>query len=198
MLSNSRTQKLYIDGVAAEKGYKNVEVITGDVNVYDFENQGRFTHILSIEMFEHMKAYPTLFAKVATWLTPKGLLFIHIFCHRDTPYHFEEDDGWMAQTFFSGGTMPSMDLFTYFQRDLILLNSSYLNGTHYSRTLDAWLLAQDRNSKEGMRVLCEAMGEEEGRKTFFRFRVFYQACSEFFGLDGGETWGVGKYLFEKR
>jgi hypothetical protein len=27
------------------------------------------------------------------------------------PYHFEEDDGWMAQMFFSGGTMPSHDLF---------------------------------------------------------------------------------------
>lgn len=41
MLSNSRTQKLFIDGVAAEKGFKNVEVITGDVNVYDFEEKGR-------------------------------------------------------------------------------------------------------------------------------------------------------------
>ncbi len=41
MLSNSRTQKLYIDGVAAEKGFKNVDVITGDVNVYDFEEKGR-------------------------------------------------------------------------------------------------------------------------------------------------------------
>jgi hypothetical protein len=55
---------------------------------------------------------------------------VHIFCHRTTPYHFEEGDGWMAQTFFSGavsvltpfilirkvltsrtgGTMPSHDL----------------------------------------------------------------------------------------
>jgi cyclopropane fatty-acyl-phospholipid synthase-like methyltransferase len=153
---------------------------------------------MSIEMFEHMKAYPLLFKKVSSWLAPKGLVFIHIFCHRDTPYHFEEDDGWMAQTFFSGGTMPSLDLFTYFQQDLTLLHSSYLNGVHYSKTLEAWLKLQDKHGKEGLKILTDSMGEEEGRKTWYRFRVFFIACSEFFALDGGETWGVGRYLFQKK
>ena len=41
MLSNSRTQKIHIDGVAQSKGFKNVKVITGDVNVYDFEEKER-------------------------------------------------------------------------------------------------------------------------------------------------------------
>lgn len=149
-------------------------------------------------MFEHMKAYPILFRKVSTWLQPQGILFIHIFCHRSQPYHFESSDGWMAQTFFSGGTMPSFDLFTYFQEDLVLRNSWFLNGTHYARTLESWLKLQDKNGKEGMRMLIEGMGEEEGRKTFYRFRVFFMACAEFFALDGGETWGVGRYLFQKK
>lgn len=67
-------------------------------------------------MFEHMKNYEVLLKKVASWLRPTlegtdpSLLFIHIFCHRTTPYHFEESDGWMAQMFFSGGTMPSLDM----------------------------------------------------------------------------------------
>lgn len=68
----------------------------------------RFTHVLSIEMFEHMKGYPHLFAKVATWLKPRGKVFIHVFVHKDTPYEFEDDDGWMSKHFFSGGTMPSV------------------------------------------------------------------------------------------
>jgi len=68
-------------------------------------------------MFEHMKNYEALLSKISTWLRPRSdktheagkldeaeesLLFIHIFCHRTTPYHFVEDDGWMAKNFFSG------------------------------------------------------------------------------------------------
>jgi len=94
--------------------------------------------------------------------------------------------------------MPSLDLFTYFQQDLTLLHSSYLNGVHYSKTLEAWLKLQDKHGKEGLKILTDAMGEEEGRKTWYRFRVFFIACSEFFALDGGDTWGIGRYLFQKK
>ena len=145
-----------------------------------------------------MKAYPALLRKISTWLAPSGLLFIHYFCHKNQPYHLEENSGWMAKTFFSGGTMPSLDLFTYFQDDLKVVHSSYLNGNHYARTLEAWLKLQDQNKREGMRILQEAMGDDEGSKTFYRFRVFFMACAEFFALDKGETWGVARYLFEKR
>lgn len=203
MLSNSATQKVHIDGVCNEKGFGNVNVITGDFTKYDFEEKEQFTHILSIEMFEHMKGYPALFAKCATWLKPKGKMFIHVFCHKDTPYDFEEGDGWMAKTFFSGGTMPSLDLFAYFQRDLNLLQSWYIPGTHYGQTLESWLRLQDSNAKQGMKILEDdaeekGFGREEGRKSYYRFRVFFMACAEFFAMDKGDTWGVAHYLFEKR
>lgn len=63
------------------------------------------------QMFEHMKNYQALFQKISTWLRSTketteiddpALLFVHIFCHKSTPYHFVEDDGWMAKNFFSG------------------------------------------------------------------------------------------------
>ncbi|KAF8893483.1 S-adenosyl-L-methionine-dependent methyltransferase [Infundibulicybe gibba] len=210
-LSNSTTQKTHIDSAAKERGLTNLEIITADVNTHDFNGSKHFDRILSIEMFEHMKNYQTLLHKVSTWLRPKSrsesndeaLLFIHIFCHRTTPYHYEEDDGWMAQNFFSGGTMPSHDLFLYFQSDLTLLRSWYLSGTHYSRTLEDWLTLQDKNGKVGLKELeadAVAKGKDavEGRKAFYRFRVFYLACSELFNMDGGQQWGVGHYLFKAK
>ncbi|KAF7971612.1 hypothetical protein HWV62_20710 [Athelia sp. TMB] len=210
-LSNSATQKAHIDSTAKQRGLTNVTIITADVNTFDFDSSSRFDRILSIEMFEHMKNYEVLLRKVSTWLRPhsvekdagESLLFVHIFVHRTTPYHFEEGDGWMARTFFSGGTMPSHDLLLYFQSDLTLVRSWYLDGRHYSRTLEDWLARQDANGREGLRELEEdavvkGLAREEGRKAFYRFRVFYIACSEFFGLNKGQEWGVGHYLFKAK
>ncbi|KNZ72767.1 Cyclopropane-fatty-acyl-phospholipid synthase [Termitomyces sp. J132] len=209
-LSNSSTQKEYIDATAKQRNLLNVVIITADVNDFDFGEAKFFDRIISIEMFEHMKNYEVLLRKVSTWLRPKqslanindeSLLFIQIFCHRTMPYHFEEDDGWMAQNFFSGGTMPSHDLLTYFQSDLTLIKSWYVNGTHYSRTLEDWLKLQDKHSEEGiaeLRSAAIAQGKlpSEATKTFYRFRVFYMACSELFNMDGGQQWGIGHYLFK--
>lgn len=51
-----------------------------------------FDRVISIEMFEHMKNYEFLLKKISTWLkknkdakTGEALLFVHIFCHVDTP-----------------------------------------------------------------------------------------------------------------
>jgi len=47
--SNSRTQKIYIDGQAEAKGLKNLTVITGNVVDYEFEAES-FDRIVSIEV----------------------------------------------------------------------------------------------------------------------------------------------------
>ncbi|KAA1066753.1 hypothetical protein PGT21_023827 [Puccinia graminis f. sp. tritici] len=209
-LSNSRTQKIHIDQVAKRRELKNLTVLTDDVMVFDFpSDHARFDRVISIEMLEHMKNYEFLFKKVSTWLKPEGLFFAHIFCHKDQPYHFEEKDGWMAQNFFSGGTMPSLDLFAYFQRDLNLEHSWFINGTHYARTAELWLNKLDQarsvwtSENQMLQVmkiqeLDEESATKEIYKNFFKFRTFFLAVAEFFGLNEGQTWGVGHYLFSKK
>jgi cyclopropane-fatty-acyl-phospholipid synthase len=41
-------------------------------------------------MFEHMRNWGALFARIQGWLRPGGRFFMHIFCHRDRPYLFED------------------------------------------------------------------------------------------------------------
>jgi hypothetical protein len=79
-----------------------------------------------------------------------------------------------ALTRASPAALPQLDLFTYFQRDLTLLRSWYLPGTHYASTLESWLRLQDAHAKEGMRVLeddaeSKGFGRDEGRKSFYRW-----------------------------
>eukprot|EP00879_Flechtneria_rotunda_P012911 GHRR01013484.1.p1 GENE.GHRR01013484.1~~GHRR01013484.1.p1 ORF type:complete len:380 (+),score=109.41 GHRR01013484.1:212-1351(+) len=194
-VSNSNTQREYIMQRARDLDLTNLQVITADMN--DFQAPSTYDRVVSIEMFEHMKNYQELLRRISTWLQPGGLLFVHIFCHKSQPYHFEvrDESDWMAKYFFSGGTMPSLDLLLYFQHHLSLQQQWWVNGRHYSATLEAWLAKQDRLKGAIMPIFAQVYGQAAALKWFVYWRLFYLACSELFSFNGGEEWGVGHYLF---
>ncbi|KAJ3335562.1 hypothetical protein HDU93_005040 [Gonapodya sp. JEL0774] len=207
-LSNSATQREHIESMCVQRGFKNVKVVTRDANLVTLEDLGglTFDRIVSVEMFEHMKNYEELFRKVSSWLVPEtGRLFVHVFVHREWPYHFDagEDNSWMAKYFFTGGTMPSLDLFLHFPAHLHLLDRWSVDGRHYSLTLESWLRLMDAHHDTIMPVFETAYKESQERGDgdatawWNRWRVFYVACSELFKYNGGSEWFVGHYLFKR-
>jgi len=197
-VSNSPEQIATIEKRCGESGLDNVQTLVADVN--DLQIDRRFDRVMSIEMFEHVKNYEELMAKTASILKPGGMLFVHVFSHREFAFEFEEDDphDWMAQTFFSGGTMPSDDLLLHFQRDLHLLDHWRLSGTHYARTLRSWLEKLDRHEPDARAVLRQAYGSNDETKWLVNWRLFFMACEETWALRGGQEYIVSHYLFEKR
>ncbi|PKS05224.1 hypothetical protein jhhlp_008595 [Lomentospora prolificans] len=193
-ISNSRTQKEYIDGRAKELDLTNLQVFTGNIVDYEFEPES-FDRVVSIELFEHMKNYELLMAKIAGALKPGGKLFVHLFAHKSTPYDYEE--GWMSTHFFTGGTMPSADLLLYFQNDLRIKRQWWINGKHYSKTCEDWLAQMTKNKQRIWPHLSQTYGDDKARVWYNRWKIFYMACSELFAYQGGDTWGVAHYLFEK-
>jgi len=195
-VSNSRTQKQYIDSEAQRRGLRNLSIMTCDMNTFDAE-AGRFDRVVSIEMFEHMKNYQALMAGVARWLKPGGLLFVHIFTHRRFAYHFVARDqtDWMARYFFTGGQMPSHELLMQFQERLSLVSDWTVSGTHYQRTAEEWLRNMDRHRKEILPLFSETYGAKNALKWWAYWRVFFMSCAELWGYEGGEEWIVSHYLF---
>ena len=73
------------------------------------------------------------------------------------------DDDWMTRNFFTGGTMPSLDLFLYFQDHLKVAKVTYINGVHYSKCLEAWLALQDKHRHALMPVFRVCVCVEHAR-----------------------------------
>lgn len=197
-VSNSRTQKEFIDATARQRGLGNLRIITCDMNVFD-AGAAQFDRVVSVEMFEHMKNYEQLLGRVAGWLKPEGLLFVHIFTHAKVSYHFVARDAsdWMARYFFTGGQMPSHELLMEFQRDLSLVADWKVNGTHYQRTAELWLQNMDAHRDEIMPLFAQTYGPENATKWWAYWRTFYMSCAELWGYRGGEEWLVSHYLFRK-
>lgn len=197
-ISNSRSQRAFIEGQASERGLTNLRVVTCDIN--DFQPEGQFDRVVSVEMFEHVRNHNQLLGRVASWLRPGGRLFVHIFTHRSETYLFEAKSSkdWMSKYFFTGGIMPAVELLPTAARGHLEEAARWtVNGAHYSRTLEAWLAKQDANQSAVLQIFRECYGARRAKLWAQRWRIFYMACSELFAYNNGEEWPVTHYRFVK-
>ena len=196
-VSNSAPQRAFIERRARQRGLANVEVITADLG--DLELTGRFDRIVSVELFEHLRNYEAVLAKLARWLAPGGALFVHLFTHRDFayPYQVQDDSDWMSANFFTGGQMPSDSLLLHFQRDLCVTGHWHVQGDHYRRTAEAWLANLDARRAELLPILGRLHGPDQARRRLVMWRLFFLACAELWGFRGGREWLVSHFLFER-
>src|SRR3954464_8788444 len=191
-VSNSNSQREYIEEEARRRGLDNLRVVTCDMNVFD--TREKFDRIVSIEMFEHMMNWHELLIRVRSWLKPVGRFFMHIFTHRSGSYLFDRGDreDWIAQHFFTGGVMPSHHLIRQFAGIFEVEKEWRWSGTHYQRTALDWLANFDTHRDEIERVLHDVYGNDTAL-WMRRWRWFFLATAGLFGYADGSEWGVSHY-----
>jgi cyclopropane-fatty-acyl-phospholipid synthase len=191
-VSNSHSQREYIEREAAARRLGNLRVITADMNV--FRPEQPFDRIVSVEMFEHMMNWRELMTRVKSWLAPDGRFFLHIFTHRAGAYLFDRTDGedWIAQHFFTGGVMPSHHLIRQYS-DLFEVEKEWRwSGSHYQRTALDWLGNFDTHRDEIEGILRSVYGTDTNL-WMRRWRWFFLATAGLFGYADGSEWGVSHY-----
>lgn len=191
-VSNSHSQRAYIEARAAERGYPNLRVVTRDMNV--FQSEQKFDRIVSVEMFEHMMNWRELMTRIHSWLAPDGRFFMHIFTHRAGTYLFDRSDkeDWIAQHFFTGGVMPSHSLIRQY-RDIFTVEKEWAwSGTQYARTATDWLANFDRQRDAIEQIFRPVYGRDTAL-WMRRWRWFFLATQGLFGFADGSEWGVSHY-----
>ena len=197
-VSNSHSQRAFIMRRAKELGVADrLTIVTQDMNELELDRE--YDRVLSVEMFEHMRNYKKLLANISGWLKPDGKLFVHIFCHRRYAYEFmtEGASNWMGQYFFSGGIMPSADIFDYFNNDLRVCRQWNWSGTHYQKTCAAWREQLNAKFRTILPLLANVYGPANAKRWFQRWNLFLLAGEELFGFENGQQWQVNHYLLEQ-
>lgn len=195
-VSNSDGQRRDIEARAEELGLTNLTIVTADVNDFAPEGPGGFDRVVSVEMFEHMRNWRELLRRISTWLEPDGRLFVHVFSHRTLPYLFEST--WAAERFFTAGLMPSHELMLRFPEHMRVVDRWVVPGTHYARTLAAWLHNLDSNRVEAEAVIRgSGLSASEARTLVATWRLFLLSTREIWGYRGGNRWLVSHYLLER-
>ncbi|KAI8902859.1 S-adenosyl-L-methionine-dependent methyltransferase [Globomyces pollinis-pini] len=198
-LTHSNAQVNYIKDFCKLNGIKNLEAINADVCTVEISK--KFDRIFAVEVLEYMKNYELLFQRLSNWLTDDGYLYTHVFAHRDIPFELiaPDQDSWISKFFCRGGTLPSQDLFLWFQKDLLVMNRWTFDGTHYSKTANEWIKNMDENQSTILTIFKNVYGSNQEAFVWFRrWRFFVMLVAELFGSNNGHDWLIVHYLMKRR
>jgi cyclopropane-fatty-acyl-phospholipid synthase len=133
--------------------------------------QGKFDHIVSIEMFEAVgeKFWNTYFTKMGSLLKPNGKAVIQTITMNDIDFPRYRSGGDFIRSFiFPGGMLPSPSRFKEeVTKAGLRSENEFFFGQDYARTLQEWL-----DSFDAKRAEVKVLGFDDG---FIRLWRFYLA-----------------------
>ncbi|MEM6612971.1 MAG: class I SAM-dependent methyltransferase [Cyanobacteria bacterium P01_C01_bin.72] len=160
-------------------------LIEADFNDVTFKHQ--FDKVITLGAFEHIGNLTASFAKIASYLKPKGKVLVHIFSTRLPNNIFAP---FMHQYIFPYARVWHYDFIPNCDRHLITIDRWYMNGMNYARTFRNWLKNFDEHQDEIEKL---DFGTDYGK---FRrmWRLYLMWCIAYFEAGRGEYLGNGQFL----
>ena len=127
-----------ISTAQADLARKKCRGLPVEIRLQDYRRlEGRFEHVVSIGMFEHVgaKNYRTYFRKAAEVLADDGLFLLHTIGGNEPA---NRTDPWIERYIFPNGVIPSSHQVTKAFEGLFVLEDWHNFGPDYDRTLMAW------------------------------------------------------------
>jgi cyclopropane-fatty-acyl-phospholipid synthase len=149
-----------------------------------------FDRIISIGVSEHFNNLDLLFQQLKSLLKPGGKTFHHFIVSRDTIPQLLTAKNTLINEYFPGGHIWPYAEAQRHDRHLELVNSWFVNGRNYWKTLDEW----HKRFWESIDVLYPAYISIE---EVDRWNKYFGLSKAMFYPDEGNSYGNGHYLYQK-
>lgn len=153
--------------------------------------QASYDKVFAIGLFEHLHNLRLAFSEISNLLRPGGRCFLHLIVSVPTFPHYQDSNNTLLGKYFPGGRIWPFALLAQKQDYFRLLDSWYLNGMNYWRTLDEW---HQRYWTHIEALYGTCLDKAEVR----HWNDYFILCKVvLFAPLNGQVYGNGHYLFEK-
>jgi cyclopropane-fatty-acyl-phospholipid synthase len=152
------------------------------VQLQDYRDlRGVYDHIYSIGMFEHVgvKNYRTYMKTLRGVLRMGGRFLLHTI---GTTHSTNRTDPWIEKYIFPNSMLPSQHQIVEAIEGLFLLEGWQRLGTHYDRTLLAWLANFEKHWPQLQR--------NRDARFYRMWRFYLNACAASFRAGTNDVWQV--------
>lgn len=169
--------------------FQLVQSYIGDANE-DTLPHNSYDRIVSIGALEHFENFDLLFQHLKALLKPGGKCFHHIIVSADTIPQFLKAESTLMSNYFPGGHIWPFFELTRHTQHLKLIDSWFVNGLNYWKTLDEW-------HKRFWDAIDQLYPNYLSLDEVIEWNKYFVLCKAMFSPNKGMSYGNGQYLFEK-
>lgn len=168
-------------------------LLEGAVDKLPLETLGknRYDLVISVGVFEHLLNMRAMFALIAEMLVPNGRTFHHFITSQIAIPQLLDPGKTRIGQYFPGGRIWPRGEFTRHTEHFNLVDTWFVNGFNYWRTLDEW-------QRRYWQHLPQLYGEVFDLDAVRHWHDYFSLCKAMFAPLDGEFYGNSHYLFTRK